>query len=282
MLTQSWPTDYGQHPLVQTMRRTSTLGPYFDLPVRSPDEAGWIEATTLMAGADAALRDMVMAYGRDRWDTRLPHVAGSAFLIAYLTRVVWPVVGQYVLQRRVPKITLDNLALHQDGQRIVGTALNHPFFAALPGDVAAAHPDAEVVPDQAALYARLKEWLFDDNLDAVIPALRRSARASARVSQNAVAASFAQAFHRLCYQVEDLESVVREAHTFFSDPTSPLYGQVTLEVLEHQGRRGLFARRYGCCLWWRSPKASDYCSNCILVPWERQDQRFRELLMGGH
>jgi hypothetical protein len=269
-----------EHPLIDSMRRAAALNTYFELPVRSADEHGWIDAPSLFAKDDQMLYQMVMANGRDRWGTENPHVAGSAFIIAYLTRVVWPVVGQYVLERRVPRVTLDNLVLHRDGARIVGTALKRPAFVALPRDVAASHPDAEIVSDKAALYARLKESLFESNLSTVIAALRRAARASIKVSENAVGASCAQAFHRLYYGLNDPDRVAREAQDFFSDPTSSVYGQVTLEVFEHQAKRGLFARRAGCCLWWRSPRASDYCSNCILLPHQQQDERFREMLAG--
>ena len=269
------------HPLIGSMHRASALSPCFDLPVRSPGEDGWIDAPALFEGDDRRLRDLVMAYGWDRWGTDNPHVAGSAFIIAYLTRVTWPVVSQYMLERRVPRVTLDNLALHRDGQRIVSTALNSPAFVALPDDRDASHPDVEVVADESALYGRLKEWLFDANCNRVIAALRRAARASIKVSQNAIGASCAQVFRQLYVIADDPQMVVHEAKAFFSDPVSPVHGQVTMEVFEHQGKRGLFSRRAGCCLWWRSSKASDYCSNCILVPREEQTRRFHEMLSRG-
>jgi len=266
------------HPLVDSMRRAGALSSYFDLPVRVMDQDCWIDASSLFQADDARLRDMVMAHGRDRWGTDRPHVAGSAFIIAYLTRVTWPTIAQYVLERRVPRVTLDNLALNRDGERIVGTGLNHPFFALLPGDPAANHQDAEVVADEAALYARLKEWLFDANLSTVTSALSRAARASIKVSRNAVATSCAQAFNRLYSVVDNPNTVAQEALAFFSDSNSPVHREVTIELFEHRGKRGLFSRRAGCCLWWRSKQSNDYCSSCILLPRERQDERFREIL----
>jgi hypothetical protein len=74
--------------------------------------------------------------------------------------------------------------------------------------------------------------------------------------------------------------VVRDAEVFFGDTMSLLFGQLTMEVFEHQGKRGFFSRRVGCCLWWRSERSSDYCSNCILLSREQQDERFREMLEG--
>jgi hypothetical protein len=262
------------------MRRAGALSELFNLPVVDRNQEGWIEALSLFQDDDQRLRDLVMDHGRDRWATNNRHAAGSAFLIAYLTRVTWPLISQYVLERRVPDVRLSNLAVHWDGQRVDGTALNRPSFAALPTDPACAHPDVLVVADAAELYARLKEWLFGSNLQIVIPALRRAARASLKVSWNAVAASCAQAFNRLYETTEEPGVVVRDAGDFFGDPSSPVYQQVTMEVFAHQGIEGFFSRRAGCCLWWRTDRSNDYCSNCILLTREQQDQRFREMLAG--
>ena len=102
-----------------------------------------------------------------------------------------------MLQRRVPKVSLDNVAFHNNGEGIDATALNHPSFARLPGDPAADHPDSDGVARKTDLYARLKEWMFDSNLTPVIDALHRAAGASVKVSQNAVANSCTQTFRWL-------------------------------------------------------------------------------------
>ena len=125
-----------------------------------------------------------------------------------------------------------------------------------------------------------EEWLFDANLDIVIPSLRRAARASFKVSWNTVADSCAQAFSRLYDLVEEPEAVVRDADAFFGDPSSPMYRQLTMEVFGHRGKLGLFSRRGGCCLYWRTKKSDDFCSNCILLTREQQDTRFRQTLEG--
>ena len=194
---------------------------------------------------DQRLRNLVMTYGRKAWGTTNNHVAGSAFIIAYLTRLVWPVIGQYVLQRRVPKVSLDNVAFHCNTEGIDATALNHPWFAVLPGDPAVDHPDSEGVAGKADLYGRLEEWMFDSNLTPVIDALHRAAGASIKVSQNAVANSCTQAFHWLYSASKDPSPIVREASTFFDEQDSPVYGQVSMEVFEHLGKQGFFSRRSG-------------------------------------
>ena len=137
--------DLASHPLVSTMHRLTEINQFFNLPVRELEGDGWIEATELFLGDDQRLRNLVMTYGQKAWGTTNNHVAGSVFIIAYLTRLVWPVIGQYVLQRRVPKVALDNVSFHCNSDGIDATALNHPWFAVLPGDPAADHPDSECV-----------------------------------------------------------------------------------------------------------------------------------------
>jgi hypothetical protein len=272
--------DGPEHPLIASLHRAGTFSPYFDMPVVGTETEGLIKAADLYLGDDERLRHLVMTYGREAWGTTNNHVAGSAFIIAYLTRLVYPVIGQYVLQRRVPKVSLDNLFFGFAAGRINATILDQPFFAVLPGDPAADHTSAVKVSDETALYRLLKEWLFESNAELVIAALHRAARASVKVSQNAAAASCAQAFHHLYPVVEDPDRVLRDAKTFFEDSTSLVYQQMSMEVMEHKGKRGFFARRAGCCLVWRTRSSNGYCSNCILQPREQQDQQFREMLDG--
>ncbi|MYC29543.1 MAG: hypothetical protein F4X65_05570 [Chloroflexi bacterium] len=268
------------HPLVDSMARARELGEFFALPRRPREGKGWTGARELFQGEDGRLESLVMTYGTRAWDTSNRHMAGSAFLVAYLSRVVFPLVGQYVLAGRVPNIALDNLSFHWNGPAIDATGLDRLAFATLPSDPMAAHPDALIVADADALYDRLKEWLFEENLQIVITCLRQSAGASVKVSWNAVAAAFSQALNRLYAVSENRREVVEAAHVFLEDPSSPIYGQLTMEEFEHQGRKGFYSRRRGCCLWWRSPRSNDYCSNCILLPREQQDERFREMLAG--
>ena len=273
------------HPLAESMARLGQINPSFNMPIKNPAVDGWISADDLFLTDDVRLRELVTTYGAWHWGSTNRHVVGSAFIIAYLTRLVWPVIGQYVLEGRVPNVSLPNLAFHRtagpSGSQIDATAMAHPYFALLPDDPYRNHADAVVVEDEAALYFKLRQWLFDDNLVQVIEALNRAAQASIKVSQNAVASACAQAFHRLYPVVENPDALVQQASTLFDDPTSPTYGQLTMEVFQHQGKRGFFARRRGCCLAWRTEIANGYCSNCILVPHEEQDRLFRRIDDGG-
>ena len=268
----------GGHPLVDSLRRVGELGTEYDLPLRDPRQEGRIKALSLFQDDDQRLQNFVSTYGREFVATDNRHLAASAFIIAYLTRLTYPLISQYVLERRVIDVSLGNLEFHTNGQRFNGTALGSPRFAALPDDPAAGHPDAEIIPDEATLYARLKEQLFDSNFDIVIPSLCRAAQASIKVSWNAVAASCAQVFYRLYELTEDTERIVRHAEAFLGDPSSPVYGQVRMELIEHQGNKGYFAARAGCCLFWRVRDEDIYCSDCILLSGKERTVRIKQIL----
>tara|TARA_B110000196_G_scaffold299103_1_gene291468 strand:- start:65 stop:892 length:828 start_codon:yes stop_codon:yes gene_type:complete len=267
------------HPLVDSLRRAAELGPVYDMPVRDSEQSGWVNALSLFQEDDQRLQDIVAALGKAFLGTENQHLAASGFIIAYLTRVVYPLIAQYVLENRVIDVSLGNLEFHTKGQGFDATALGQPRFAALPDDPDASHSDTEIVPDEAALYARLKEQLFDANFGLLIPALCRSAKASEKVSWNAVAASCAHVFYWLYELTDRKEDVMRHAEGLFTDETSPMYQQVRMELLEHEGKKGYFARRAGCCLYWKVREDDIYCAGCVILSDEDQDTRFRKLIV---
>ncbi len=270
----------GAHPLSESLAKAESLGGFFAMPQAGRVDGGWASARDLFQGDDRRLGEMVAAYGQRAWESSNRHVAASAFLVAYLSRVVFPLVGQYVLAGRAPDVSLDNLAFHWNGPAIDATGLKQLRFAALANDPAADHPDAVSSADRSDLYKQMKDWLFRGNLEQVIPDLQRAAGASERVSWNAVAAAFSQALNRLYAAAGRPAEVVAAADAIFLDRESPICGELTMEEFESHGNTGFFSRRRGCCLWWRSPRASDYCSNCILLPRQEQDRRFGEMLAG--
>ena len=272
------------HPLVQGMYRMKEISPYFQLSVNWTEGEGWISAYDLFHNDDDRLINMVRNYGIEHWNSSNPHVAGSAFLIAYLTRLVWPVIGQYVLERRVPDVSLKNLVFHINNESetsyIDGTAMVHPHFAALKDDIDIHHEHAIRIIDYGSLLTVLKGWLFDENLSQVIDSLNKVCRASIHISKNAVASACGQAFRHLYPVVDDPDNLVQIANELFGDESTIIFGQVTMEVINMETRSGLFARRLGCCLAWRTDRLNGYCSNCILVPKHEQDRLF-ELIDDG-
>ena len=246
-MSQKLAKDHAAHPLIDGMRRAGTIDPYFDLPIRDPQQDGWISGEDLFLGNDQRLHYLVRTYGQAFWGSTNAHVAGSAFIIAYLTRLVWPVIGQWVREQQIPDVTLGNIVFHQLGDRIDATAVARPTFATVHNGPNAGQEDRTIVADSEALYSQLKQWLLMANLDLVVESLRRAAGASVKISWNAAATACAQAFHHLYPVSETPEILLTHARKLFDDSSSPLHSQLTMEAVTHQGMSGLFARRRGCC-----------------------------------
>ena len=96
-MSRTVANDYATHPLVESMGRAALLHPHFCLPIRGEGTDGWIDATDFFLGDDGRLCDLMLAYGQAAWRTANRHAAGSAFIIAYLSRLTWPVIAQYVV-----------------------------------------------------------------------------------------------------------------------------------------------------------------------------------------
>ena len=97
----------GTHPLTESMAKAESLGGFFVLPQAGRADEGWTKARDLFQGDDRRLGEMVAAYGQRAWESSNRHVAASAFLVAYLSRVVFPLAGQYVLAGRAPDVSLE-------------------------------------------------------------------------------------------------------------------------------------------------------------------------------
>ena len=174
------------------------LGEEYDLPIRKPGEEGRLSALSLFLEDDQRLAEIVAGYGRGLLGTENRHLAASALIIAYLTGLVFQLLGQYVINRRAIYVSLENLESHTNGQRFDGTGFSRSLFGVLLNDPAAAHQDVEVVPDEAILYTRLKKQLVYANCGLAIPSLTKATGASPKVSWNAVVASCAQVFSFTC------------------------------------------------------------------------------------
>ena len=268
-----------EHPLVLSLREAGELDPYLGMPVANADDTGWSPAGDLFQTGDANLRETgdglrvreMGDYQQSCCSLGLHHRLPNSLYLSDGR----PVCAEEEGPQGDPG--KPGLSSNRRPNRRHRTQLQ-PQFAVLPDDPAAGHPDAEVLHGESELYQRLKEWAFEANVEIVIAVLRRSVPASVKVSRNAVAASCGQALHRLYNLVEDKSPVIRAAGTLFGDPSSPIYGQVSMEVIDHEGKSGFFARRAGCCLVWRTREDNGYCSNCILQPREEQTRQFKNML----
>lgn len=138
-------------PLEGTFVRLGPENPYRRLHVGDPG-AGWLPWEEILS-RDALLDDWYATILYNSATGRRD-VAGS-FLAFALTGTVVDVATSALLgERRAFSLAPADLALHRDGAGWCdGLAVRSPLVKVLPGDPAAAHPDASAALDRAALWS---------------------------------------------------------------------------------------------------------------------------------
>jgi hypothetical protein len=262
----------GASPLAATLDRVSSseVGESFSSRLGVPEEPGWTPATDL-ALDDELLGELLRRTGRG-YATGDRMVEGSFFLKSYLWRVLGSAVAAFLLDRRVPDLGAQNLALRFDERGYAaGVAYAGGRFAALPTDRDAAnHPDAHLLSEHEIL-GWLRDGLTATHLPGLYAALRRSrARRGTRAlwgaAVDAVAETFVFAGRGLGCEAEASAC----ARRLLSGPP-PLCGPTNYYVLEHEGGREATRVRNTCCLYHRV--AEKACFTCPRVTDEERRQR---------
>jgi len=271
-------------PLAATLGRASALDPLFAADL-GPLEASWFPAARLH---DSGAPELAEALARSvvRYPRAERRVMGSFFANQYAWYVPAAAVVAFLAESRVPDLAPQHVALRFSGaaggqaERIDARFLSGRF-AVLPGDPAAVHLDAVVVPDADALRGWLRSGLESHLAPLVAAVARRTglgARAQWCIAADALAALFLEAGRRLGDgargQAEGL-ALVRAAG-------SPLHnrgtGYVTVEACGHCET---FCARGGCCLFYRVEPGNN-CATCALRPAAERDERLRAYLAQKH
>ena len=254
-------------PLEETLKLLDPEKYYFDLKPRpSGDEYETIDSLVRDDGRSLA-RLIEQAQARWGWsqrDSALTTIGGYAW------RVGGPAIACYVLSRRVPDISPENVALRFDTDGgISEAALIHQRFAVLPQDPAADHPDAVVLGDEAALL----EWMRGRLIAGVAPRLE-AAREHVRIGRRAAWAQVSDyagyAFLMVGWDAGDQARYAADAKAFLTG--LPLKGRTGLFVVEIGDRRGAYLTRGVCCRAYKDP-AHDNCDYCPMLTQEERERR---------
>jgi ferric iron reductase protein FhuF len=241
-----------------------------------------LETVNTSLVASTALEDgpglfrMVRAFG---WaaGTDENAVAASLLCQAWAVSVSRSAIATLVGARRMPDMAASNtvLAISDEG-RPAGASLLTPRFAAVAGDPeAAGDPQAEIVADEADLFAWARARLFDAHLGLLVEALHDLAPVARRLLWGNVAAATAGGFAALSapsMPPADAEHLVRQARLLLDRPGAPTEGLAEVFPVTNDGAARLFVRRQTCCLRYRLPDAPPTCLSCRLVP-ERERRR---------
>lgn len=180
--------------------------------------------------------------------------------LAWKTYCYWtlaPVVLGYVGARRVPVLDAANAVFRvAEDAPMFSVRQVRPRFLALPHDPCAAHPDVEVVANEAVLLDRLRASVFDDHLAPVLDAFLAKARVGRRTLMGSVASGIAYAVASIAQVVPDPDDVLAKTLLEAFDVS----GLVDIST-DEEGR--LVYRRRTCCLA-LTIEGNGACSTCCV------------------
>lgn len=269
--------DVATSPLAETLERVDPEKYYFGMKLGVVGES-WRRADSL-ARDDGEFLAAQMERTRTKWDLNNRDTAIS-LTGGYAWQVGGPAAVCYVLSRRVPDISPENLALRfdEDGG-IAEAAVIGSRFAALPSDPAASHPDAVVLDSEAALLGWLRVRL-EAGIEPLVVAVRSRMRISRRTLWSRAADLVTDAFLTAGFDTPDQARYAADADAFISTPGSPLRGNTGFFVVERDGRRGAFMTRAVCCHGYKDPEHG-YCNSCPMLSQEERERLAVEELVSS-
>ncbi|MDH6223937.1 MULTISPECIES: iron-sulfur protein [Streptomyces] len=225
------------------------VAPGEPLPTERADaEAGWTaaarfteegpEVAELIARDEATVEEY---YGR----RPRPDVGASLALHRY----AWPVCLLFTvpafLDRRVPRLTVDDVAVHHPSGRI---AVRPRTFACLPDDPAAALPGARVVPDEDALRAEVRAAAAE-HMGPVLEVFGPRMRRRGRSLWGMVTDELAEGLWYIGSLLGEERRAVEELGRMLPGATLPLPGAAGFRELPGPAGEPLTTRdRVTCCL----------------------------------
>jgi ferric iron reductase protein FhuF len=248
------------HPISQTLRRgRERRYAGCDLGLQTDAGEGWTSIAALAADPEllrTLLKRTGNAIGSDRSD-----VQASIFLEKYTWRLVLPLAGALVAERRVALLTVHDVELRSCAAQTFELRMIPGRFVALQDDAASTHPDAILAYTSTGLAQHFRTNLVS-HFATVIGALRMISFRAERALWRTVCDRTAMALLYAGLACDEQDSTERLAHEILgaSPPidSAPAYADV---ADDDRGSRAHL--RKGCCLWWRT-EAGGYCATCPL------------------
>ncbi len=259
------------HPLTQTFAKMRRVGDHLrmalvaDSQLHDPRALFSAESPHLMAFVADAQATLC---------TAAPPIVTSSLLQRYSWGVVVFALGSYLIDQRVPLLSLDNLRVaNTHGGNYVECVTGR--FAALPNDPAADHPDALILPDDAALQTHLRQSL-ETHFAWVIAQITQQIGGKPKGLWLTVADRCAGVLIWLMQTLDPLvsaEKIECELDALLHVPNSPLnHEQVGLFTLTHETKTKAFLDRATCCYWYKM-EAGGTCDSCPRLPKPERNAR---------
>ncbi|MFC3493369.1 hypothetical protein [Glycomyces rhizosphaerae] len=180
--------------------------------------------------------------------------------LAWKTYCYWtlaPVVLGYVAARRVPVMDASNAVFSvAEDASMFSVRQIRPRFLALPHDPCAAHPDVEVVANEAVLLDRLRATVFDAHLAPVLDAFLARARVGRRTLMGSVASGIAYGVASIAQVVPDPDDVLAKTLLDAFDVSA------LVDIRTDEAGRLVYQRRT-CCLA-LTIEGNRTCSTCCV------------------
>ncbi|MBX6764850.1 MAG: hypothetical protein IRY88_14425 [Rubrobacteraceae bacterium] len=230
--------------------------------------AGLLPAHELIHDRELLARQLEGAMGRWNLNRReaATFMAGS-----YAWSVGGPAAAAYVLARRAPDVSPQNVLIGMEDGGILQVALARELFAALASDPAAGHPGATTLEDERGLLRWLRERLLE-GLGPLIENAAGLARVGTRMPWARAADLVAHSFLVAGEDTAEQPRYAGDAADFINAPSFAAGGGRTdFLFVERGGVRRAFLVRGACCGSFR--KGAGYCDGCPALSREERLKR---------
>lgn len=233
--------------------------------------ADWLAPAELFAPPATHLTSLIEAIQK-RLHTTAATMIGGALIQEYQWPLIASAVACFLVDRRVPDLQPPHVRLRlptegtaeEAGADHTAIAYTSGRFAALPTDPAAAHPDALILGDEAALRDYLRTGL-ESHFAWVIAALSAAVGCNERGLWLYVTDRIAGTLAWLMQMQNGqncLTCIDQEAGALLRVAGSPLYHQkIGFFKLTYKERTHVYLDRATCCYWYKQD-GGDYCSTC--------------------
>ncbi|MEM7125979.1 MAG: hypothetical protein AAF702_06615 [Chloroflexota bacterium] len=274
-----------EHPLTQSLSRINQVEEYFKARLGVPDDGDWLEPTTLFAHSSGRLNEWRRETAK-LLRTKSRNMIGSSILQCYHWPVIVAPIGCFLVDRRVPCLSPDNLQvrLGEEGE-VEEVAFVTGRFMALPNDPAADHPDATVLHNVDTLRDYLRTSL-ETHLGWVIKQLGAEIGSKPHSLWLDVADRCAATLIWLMQEVDadvTVDEIEREIEALIRVPVSPLnHKKIGFFTLTYGEQTHTYVDRASCCYWYRYEEAEgDCCTTCPRRPKQERDQILLKYLAEG-
>jgi ferric iron reductase protein FhuF len=260
--------------LAALFERIKTVSSYMNIQIGQREGEGWYSHCDF-ARSDSPHLATLLETIRTKINCADRQFGATAFISSYSWQMTAAGVACYLMARRVPDFSPENMRLHFDDNvwHDQLSLINERYYA-LPDDPEAGQPHVTVVEDIDTLRDELRIQV-EAHMADIIGALKLKTGMGKRGLWGLVADRLAGNLIYACKLLGQQESCQHELDALIHVAGSHLNGKTDVITLEHAGKSEMFLTRGACCQYYKAPGYS-YCSTCPLQTPEECERHMRE------